>query len=112
MSSFGPDTDNDGRFPDDTEVLVRYPSGPAPRPTGPGSLADRETWPWLRGIITGQCGPDEWKVTIQERSLAVLEDGSPAPDGTPDDDLYFPQCFRDSSELRRSEPQADREPGQ
>ena len=43
------------------------------------------------------------------RSLAVLEDGSPAPD--PDEGLYVPQCFRDSSELRRSGLQAGWEAG-
>ena len=32
--------------------------------------------------------------------MAELEDGSPAPEGTPDDDLLFPQCYQDSSELR------------
>src|SRR5260370_4597955 len=108
MTGFGPDTGNDGRFPDDCEVLVRYPPGRSPHRAGPGSLAGRETWPWLRGTIAGQCGPDEWLVTIEERSLAVLADGSPAPDGTPGDDLYFPQCFRDSSELR---PAAGRQAG-
>ena len=63
--------------------------------------AYRETWPWLPGTIEQQCGPDEWLVTIEDRRLAELDDGSPAPEGTADDDLLFPQCFRESSEIRR-----------
>lgn len=86
--------ENDGRFPDEAGVLVRYP--------GPGMTAEtpRETWPWLAGVVEQQCGPDEWLVTVYAREVASLEDGSPAPDGTPEDDMYHPGCFRDSSELR------------
>jgi hypothetical protein len=87
--------DNDGRYPDESEVLVRYPLD------GPGTASDRESWPWLPGTIEQQCGPDEWLVTIEDRRLAELDDGSPAPEGTPDEDLLFPQCFRDASELRQ-----------
>ena len=57
-------------------------------------------WPWLPGSIVEQCGPDEWYVAVSERSLAVLEDGSPAPDGTAEDDLFYPCCWRDSTEIR------------
>jgi hypothetical protein len=86
--------ENDGRFPDESPVLVRYPLD------GPRSINDRAEWPWLPGTIEQQCGPDEWLVTIEDRRLAELDDGSPAPEGTPDEDLLFPQCYRDSSELR------------
>jgi hypothetical protein len=86
--------ENDGRFPDESPVLVRYPLH------GPSSVSDRAEWPWLPGTIEQQCGPDEWLVTIEDRRLAELDDGSPAPQGTPDEDLLFPQCYRDSSELR------------
>jgi len=78
-------------YPDDTPVQVRYP------------LDDdqpREAWPWMPGTIEQRCGPDEWQVCVEAREVAVLEDGSPAPDGTPDDDLYYPLCFRDSSEIK------------
>ena len=100
--------ENDGRFPDESEVLVRYPVHPGPeRQPGQSQAehlaalrAERETWPWLPGTIEQQCGPDEWLVTIEDRRLAELDDGSPAPDGTPDEDLLFPQCYRDSSELQ------------
>jgi hypothetical protein len=89
-----PEQENDGRFPDESDVLVRYP--------GLGMTADhaRDTWPWLPGVIENQCGPDEWLVTVYDRGLAMLEDGSPAPDGTPGEDMFYPQCFRDSSELK------------
>jgi hypothetical protein len=100
--------ENDGRFPDQSEVLVRYPLRPGPE-RRPGQSQDehlailkayRETWPWLPGTIEQQCGPDEWLVTIEDRRLAELDDGSPAPGGTPDEDLLFPQCYRESSEIR------------
>lgn len=86
--------ENGGRFPDESAVLVRYPLD------GPKSASDRSEWPWLAGTIEQQCGPDEWLVTIEDRRLAELDDGSPAPDDTPDYDLLFPQCYRDSSELQ------------
>jgi hypothetical protein len=111
--------ENDGRFPDESEVLVRYPVHPGPdRRPGQSQAehlaamqAERETWPWLPGTVEQQCGPDEWLVTIEDRRLALLEDGRPAPTGTADEDLLFPQCFRGSSELRPS-PQARTEAGQ
>jgi len=107
--------ENYGRFPDESPVLVRYPLQPGPerQPGQPQDehlaalRAERETWPWLPGIIEQQCGPDEWLVTIEDRRLAVAEDGSPAPEGTPDEDLLFPQCFRDSSEIQRTARLAD-----
>jgi hypothetical protein len=87
-------THNDGRFPEDSAVLVRYPVD------GRQPASDREAWSWLIGTIEQQCGPDEWLGTIEDRRVAELEDGSPAPEGTPDGDLLLPQCYRDSSELR------------
>jgi hypothetical protein len=100
--------ENDGRFPDESAVLVRYPLQPGPeRQTGQSQdehlavlRTDRVTWPWLPGTIEQQCGPDEWLVTIEDRRLAELDDGSPAPEGTPDENLLFPQCYRDGSEIR------------
>jgi hypothetical protein len=52
------------------------------------------------GIIEEVCSPDEWLVAVAAREVATTEDGRPAPADTPDDDLYFPMRFRDSSELR------------
>ena len=87
--------ENDGRFPDDCAVEVRYP------PPGSGPADERRAdWPWLPGTIMAQCGPDEWHVVVEVRGLATLEDDSPAPAGTADKDLYYPACYRDSSELR------------
>jgi hypothetical protein len=60
------DQDNDGRFPDESPVEVRYPRSRQEEQGG------RDRWPWLRGTIVEQCGPDEWYVCIEVRELAVL----------------------------------------
>ncbi len=56
------------------------------------------------GVVDGEHvqgpGPDEWYVCIQVRELAVLRDGRRAPRGTASRHLYYPCCFRDSSEIR------------
>lgn len=109
------DTGNDGRFPDGSDVEVRYPLNPAPQ-RQPGQSEDdhmaamrasRETWPWMAATVEQQCGPDEWLVTIEDRRVATLVNGGPAPEGTPDDDLLFPQCYRDGSELRKPQEGTD-----
>ena len=86
--------DNDGKFPDESPVEVRNPRSKQEE------QGDRERWPWLPGTIVEQCGPDEWYVCVVARELAVLEDGRAATGSTPGDDLFFPCCFRDSSEIR------------
>jgi hypothetical protein len=88
------DEDNDSRFPDGSAVEVRYPR------TRQEEQGDRSAWPWLPGSILGRCGAGEWHVCVEARELATLEDGSPAPAGTVDEDLFFPCCFRDASEIR------------
>jgi hypothetical protein len=50
------DEDNDGRFPDESPVEVRYPHSKQEE------QGDRERWPWLPATIVEQCGPDEWYV--------------------------------------------------
>jgi hypothetical protein len=90
------DEGNDGRFPDNSLGEIRYPR------TRQEELGDRSAWPWLPGSILSQCGPDQWHVCVEACELAVLDDGSPAPDGTADEDLFFPCCFRDASEIRRA----------
>ena len=80
------DENNDGRFPDDSLVEVRYPR------IGQDEQGDRSGWPWLPGLIVSQCGPDEWHVRVEARELATLDDGSPAPAETADGDLYYPCC--------------------
>jgi hypothetical protein len=89
------DDDNDGRFPDDSRVEVRYPR------TRQEEHGDRAAWPWLPGSIVEQCGPDEWRVCVEDRGVAVLRDGRPAPRNTASRNLYYLMCFRDSSEIRR-----------
>ena len=106
---------NDGKYLDRSPVLVRYapvrealvptPAGEVTDVTGlAGSLRGRREWPWLPGRILGQCGPDQWHIAVEARDLAELENGSPAPDGAPDEDLIVPSCFRDSSEIRQARP--------
>ncbi len=56
--------DNDGRFPDDSAVEVRYP-----RDKREERETDRAGWPWLPGSIVEQCGPDEWYV-VRLRAVA------------------------------------------
>jgi hypothetical protein len=85
--------ENDGRFPDGAEVRVRYP---LPEMT---AETPREAWPWMAGTIEQQCGVDEWQVLVDAREVAELEDGTPAPEGAPEDELFYPLCFRDSSEI-------------
>jgi hypothetical protein len=41
-------------------------------------------------------------VRVEVRELARLDDGSPVPAGTADEDLFYPCCFRDASEIRRA----------
>ncbi|MGO9778883.1 MAG: hypothetical protein ACLPKE_35455 [Streptosporangiaceae bacterium] len=88
------DENNDGRFPDDSPVEVRYSH------ISQDEQGDRSGWPWLPGSIVSQCGPDEWHVCVEARELATLDDGSPAPAETADGDLFYPCCFRDASEIR------------
>ncbi len=88
------DEDNDGKFPDESPVEVRYPR------SKPEEQGDRERWPWLPGTIVEQCGPDQWYVCIEVRDLTVLRDGRRALRGTASRNLYYPCCFRDGSETR------------
>ena len=46
------DEDNDGRYPDESPVEVRYPRSKQEE------QSDREQWPWLPGTIVEQCGPE------------------------------------------------------
>lgn len=77
--------DNDGRFPDESEVEVRFPIDPRP-------VGDRDGWPWVRGYVAGQCGPNEWDVVV---------DGSHPVDWDSDGPLH-PSVYRDSSEIRKA----------
>ena len=97
---------NDGKFPDNSPVEVRFPRSTQEEE------GDRSAWPWLPGSILEQCGPDEWYVCVEVRELAVLRDGQRAPRRTAARNLYYPCCYRDSSEIQprpaeRSVPDAD-----
>jgi hypothetical protein len=86
------DEDNDGRFPDESPVGIRYSCSKQEE------QGDREQWLWLPGTVVEQSGPDEWYVCVEARELAVLRDGRRAPRGTASHRLYYPCCFRGSSE--------------
>jgi hypothetical protein len=88
--------DNDGRFPNNTWVEVRYARSRTEE------LSDRAAWPWFPATILSQCGPNEWHICVRTRELGTLEDGSPPPPGAADGDLYYPCCFRDATEIRRT----------
>jgi hypothetical protein len=112
---------NDGTWGEGQAVEVRFPVADLELPEGMSDAEqlvlrkqERDRWPWLMGEILGQCGPDEWEVVVYDERLAQLEDGSPAPDGTPPEDLRYPCCFRDASEIRapQREAEPDREAGQ
>jgi len=81
-------------FEEGTPVLVKYPA------PGMTHLTPRETWPWMPGVIEEVCGPDEWLVAVEDRSVATTEDGSAAPDNADDADVWFPMCFRDHTEIQ------------
>jgi len=80
-------------FPQDSWVEVPYPL------TRDQEHADRAAWPWLPGPgwVVSVCGLDEWEVCVQAPELATQHDGED----------WYPTCFRDSSEIRLPEAQAD-----
>ncbi len=88
------DEDNDGRYPDESPVVVRYPRSKQEE------HGDREQWPWLPGTILEQCGPDEWYVCVEVRELAVLPTGGVHRARPLSRNLYYPCCYRDGSEIR------------
>jgi hypothetical protein len=79
---------------EDTPVMVRYPR------TTEEERGDRTRWPWLPGSVLQQVGPDEWQVCVEDMSVAVRKDGSKPTPRTPKNRLYYPLCFRDSSEIK------------
>jgi hypothetical protein len=50
-------------------------------------------------MIEQRCGPDEWQVCVEDRVVAQLEDGTMPPPDAPYEDLYYPLCFRDATEI-------------
>jgi hypothetical protein len=92
------DSDNDGRYPDGLNVLTPFPV------TDAEAAGDRASWPWVTASIVSQCGPDEWVLVVEIPETGRLADGTPAPAGTPDDDVYYPLVFRDAGEIRLADP--------
>ncbi|MFI7639099.1 hypothetical protein [Nonomuraea sp. NPDC049400] len=82
---------NDGRFPEDTPVLVRYPVRDDQR-------EDRNSRPWLPGTVLEQCGFDERRIVIEVPALA--EPDLSVPNGDAPENLLYPACFRDATEIR------------
>ena len=78
-------------FPEDSWVQVRYPL------TREQEHGDRAGWPWLPGWVVARCGPDEWEIFVQAPALATWHEG----------EAWYPVCFRDASEIRLAEAQAD-----
>jgi hypothetical protein len=81
MIEYLPD-DNDGRFPEDTPVLVMYPLR--------DDQNDRDSWPWLPGTVLAQSGPDEWRVVVEVPALAVPDPS--VPNRHAPDNLLYPAC--------------------
>jgi hypothetical protein len=79
------------RFREDSWVEVRYPLTPEQE------YGDRAAWPWLPGWVVAECGPGEWEVCVQAPEVAMEHQG----------ETVYPVCFRDASELRAPEPEAE-----
>ena len=91
----GPIMSGDGPvFTEDMAVMVKFPR------TKEEERGDRARWPWLPGTVVQQCGPDEWQVCVEDMSVAVRKDGSRPTPRTPKNRLYYPLCYRDSSEIK------------
>jgi hypothetical protein len=90
-------TASGGGYPEGSQVMARYPLTPEQE------HGDRAAWPWLPGTVLSQCGPDEWDVMVEARELATLDDGTPAPPGTPGDEMLCPLAFWDAGEIRARE---------
>ena len=88
------DEDNDGKFPDESPVEVRYPRSKQEE------QSDREQWPWLPGTIVEQCGPDEWYVYIEVRDWPCCGMAGGRRAALPAVTSTIPCCFRDGSEIR------------
>jgi len=74
---------NDGRFPDESDVEIRYPLT--------ADHAERGEWPWVAGWIAGQCGPNEWDIVVE---------GAGPTSHTDDGEPLYSAAYRDASEIR------------
>jgi hypothetical protein len=85
---------SDGMLADETPVFVRYPR------TSEEKQGDRARWPWLTGTVLQRVGPDEFQIVVEDLAVAVRQDGSRPTPRTPRRNLFFPMCYRDSSEIK------------
>jgi len=85
---------NDGRFPDDSLVEIPFPRSKQEE------RGNRDQRAWLPGEIVHQYGPDEWLICVTDHDVARLRNGRRPPRGTSPLKLYYPQCYREASEIR------------
>ena len=78
-------------FPKDSWVETRYPL------TSEQEHGDRAAWPWVPGWVASVCGPDEREICVQTPEVAMQHQG----------ETVYPVCFRDSSEIRPVEQEAE-----
>ena len=104
--------ENDGRYPAGSVVEVRYSrtTGSEP-PAADATSAEiaqaildswiaRKQWPWVRAVVNGQTGPEEWHVIVTAREYATLADGSSAPPGGGSSELVYPDFRVSAEEIR------------
>ena len=60
-------------FPEGTPVPVRYP-------LHDDQNDDRDSWPWLPGIVLAQCDPNEWRVVVEVPALPMPDPSMPNGD--------------------------------
>jgi hypothetical protein len=82
------------QFTEHTAVEVRYPRTPQEE------QGDRAAWSWLPGTVLEQVGPDEYRICVEVRELATLEDGRKPRKNTPAHKLFYPCCYRGRDEIR------------
>ena len=87
------DEGNDGRFPDESPVEVRYPRSKQEE------QGDRERWPWLPASIVDSAARTNGTCVSRSASWPCCAMAC-ARRGTASRNLCYPCCFRDSSEIR------------
>jgi hypothetical protein len=74
---------NDGRYADESKVLVRWPVDPN---------VPQSQWPWVKGLVTAQVDNDEWEIALyDERCVETEDDGATS----------WPSCYRSACELEK-----------
>lgn len=73
-------------FPDGASVQTPFPV------TAEQQAGEREAWPWLRGEVVSQIGPDEWEILVTAAEVAETDEHG---------EETHPIVFRDATEIRR-----------